>query len=138
MAARKCGSSSRRSPSRRDPIPRRLAEVLEMWLNVVALLLLGVFIGIGCLRGALATFIGLAAFVLGYAAAIAAAPSLAAQLPSSSNLPGIVGIALAGCLVFAVVYALVMIAGKLVRRAQGDSGNEGRSVRDRFLGGVFG
>ena len=81
-----------------------------MWLNVVALILLGVFIGIGCLRGALATFVGLAAFVLGYAAAIAAAPSLAAHLPAS-NLPGILGIALAGCLVFALVYALVMILG---------------------------
>lgn len=109
-----------------------------MWLDVVALILLGVFIGIGCLRGALASFIGLAALVLGYAAALAAAPPLAAALPLSPATPGIVGIALAGCLVFAVVYALVLIAGRLVRRAQGDGHGEGRSLRDRFLGGLFG
>ncbi len=109
-----------------------------MWLNVLALILLGVFIGIGWLRGALASFVGLAAFVIGYAASIAAAPALAAKLPLSPETPAFVGVVLAGCLVFAVVYALVLFAGMLVRRAQDVPAGSGRSVRDRFVGGLFG
>jgi uncharacterized membrane protein required for colicin V production len=109
-----------------------------MWLNVVALILLGVFIGMGILRGALASFVGLAAFVGGYAAAIAAAPTLAGWLPLSPETPGIVGVALAGCLVFAVTYAAILIAGTLVRRAQRERAGDGHSLRDRFLGGLFG
>ena len=109
-----------------------------MWLNVVALILLGIFIGIGWLRGALASFVGLAAFVIGYAASIAAAPLLAAKLPLSPETPGFVAVALAGCLVFVVVYLLILIAGTLARRAQRERAGAGHSLRDRFLGGLFG
>jgi len=109
-----------------------------MWLNVVALILLGVFIGIGWLRGALASFVGLAAFVVAYAVSIVAAPALGARLPLSPQTPGFLGVALAGCIVFAVVYLLIMIAGTLVRRAQRERVGAGHSLRDRFLGGLFG
>ena len=109
-----------------------------MWLNVVALILLGVFIGIGCLRGALASFFGLAAFVGAYAVSIAAAPALAARLPLAPNTPAIFGVALAGLILFVVVYVLVMVAGTLARRAQRERAGDGHSLRDRFLGGIFG
>lgn len=109
-----------------------------MWLDVVALILLGVFIGIGCLRGALASFVGLAALVAGYAGAVAAAPALGPKLPLSSELPAIAGFALAGCGVFLLVYLSIAIAGKLAVRAQRERSGGTYSVRDRFLGGVFG
>jgi len=109
-----------------------------MWLNFVALVLLGVFIGIGWLRGALASFVGLAAFVIGYAVAIAAAPALAPKLPLSPETPGFVALVLAGCLVFAATYALVLLGGALVKRAQGERDAGERSLRDRFVGGLFG
>ena len=109
-----------------------------MWLDVVALILLGVFIGIGCLRGALASFVGLAALVAGYAGAVAAAPSLGPKLPLSPELPAIAGVALAGCAVFLLVYLSIAIAGKLAVRAQRERSGGVHSVRDRFLGGVFG
>ncbi|HEY8152521.1 MAG TPA: CvpA family protein [Myxococcota bacterium] len=109
-----------------------------MWLNVVALILLGVFIGIGCLRGALASFIGLAALAAAYAASIAAAPALGSRLPLSPETPAIVGVALAGCGVFLFVYLSIAIAGKLAVRAQRERTGGTHSLRDRFLGGVFG
>ena len=109
-----------------------------MWLDVVALVLLGVFIGIGCLRGALASFCGLAALIAGYAAAVAAAPALGPKLPLTPETPAIVGVALAGCGIFLLVYLSIAIAGKLAVRAQRERSGDTRSVRDRFLGGVFG
>jgi uncharacterized membrane protein required for colicin V production len=109
-----------------------------MWLNVVALILLGIFVGIGWLRGALASFIGLAAFVIAYAASIAAAPALASKLPLSPETPGFIAVAIAGCLVFVVVYPLILLAGTLARRAQRERAGAGHSLRDRFLGGLFG
>jgi len=109
-----------------------------MWLDVVALILLGVFIGIGWLRGALASFFGLAAFLGAYAVSFAAAPALAARLPLGPNTPAILGVALAGVILFVVVYLLVMLAGRLARRRQLEREGPGHSVRDRFFGGLFG
>ncbi len=109
-----------------------------MWLDIVALILLGVFIGMGCLRGALVSFFGLAAFVVAYAASFAAAPVLAPWLGLSAGTPAILGVALAGAIVFAVVYLAVVIVGRLARRAQRERSGTGHSVRDRFFGGVFG
>jgi len=111
---------------------------LAMWLDVVALILLGVFIGMGCLRGALASFIGLAALVAGYAAAVAAAPALGPKLPLSPELPAIAGVVLAGSGVFLLAYLSISIAGKLAVRAQRERSGGTHSLRDRFLGGVFG
>jgi len=109
-----------------------------MWLDVVALILLGVFIGIGCLRGALASFVGLAALVTGYAASVAVAPALGPRLPLSPETPAVAGVMLAGLAVFLVVYLAIAIAGKLAVRAQRERSGGTHSVRDRFLGGLFG
>ena len=109
-----------------------------MWLDVVALILLGVFIGMGCLRGALASFTGLAALVAGYAASVAAAPALGPKLPLSPETPAIFAVALAGFGVFMLTYLSIAIAGKLALRAQRERTGGTHSVRDRFLGGVFG
>jgi len=112
--------------------------VSAMWLDVVALILLGVCIGIGCLRGALASFSGLAALVAGYAAAVAAAPAVGPKLPLSPELPAIAGIALAGFGIFLLVYLSIAIAGRLALRSQRERTGGTHSLRDRFLGGVFG
>jgi len=109
-----------------------------MWLDVVALILLGVFIGIGWLRGALASFVGLAAFVGAYAVSFAVAPALAPKLPLAPDTPAILGVALAGVILFVVVYLLVILAGMLARRRQLERAGPGHSLRDRFLGGLFG
>jgi uncharacterized membrane protein required for colicin V production len=111
---------------------------LAMWLDVVALILLGVFVGMGCLRGALASFIGLAALVAGYAAAVAAAPALGPRLPLSPEMPAIAGVVLAGSGVFLLAYLSISIAGKLAVRAQRERSGGTHSLRDRFLGGAFG
>jgi len=111
---------------------------LAMWLDVVALILLGVFIGMGCLRGALASFIGLAALVAGYAAAVAAAPTLGPRLPLSPEMPAIACVVLAGSGVFLLAYLSISIAGKLAVRAQRERSGGTHSLRDRFLGGAFG
>ena len=65
-------------------------------------------------------------------------PALGPKLPLGPDLPGIVGIALAGCGVFLLVYLSIAIAGKLAVRAQRDRSGGVHSLRDRFLGGVFG
>jgi uncharacterized membrane protein required for colicin V production len=109
-----------------------------MWLDVVALILLGVFIGMGCLRGGLASFIGLAALLAGYAASLAAAPALGPKLPLSPEMPAIAGVVLAGSGVFLLAYLSISIAGKLAVRAQRERSGGKHSVRDRFLGGAFG
>jgi uncharacterized membrane protein required for colicin V production len=121
--------------SSRAGVPPKL---LAMWLDVVALILLGVFAGTGWLRGAIAGFTGLAALALGYAAAIAFAPSLGPALPLGADTPALLAIALAGCLVFLGVYLAVAVAGALARRAQRERNGDAHSVRDRFLGAVFG
>jgi len=102
------------------------------------LILLGVFIGIGCLRGALASFIKLAALVTGYAASVAAAPALGPRLPLSPELPAVIRVVIAGCAVFLLVYLTIAIAGRLAVRAQRERTGGTHSLRDRFLGGVFG
>jgi uncharacterized membrane protein required for colicin V production len=109
-----------------------------MWLDVVALILLGVFVGMGWLRGALASFTGLAALAAGYGAAIAFAPALGPAMPLDPGTPAIFAIAVAGCVVFLAVYLAVALAGSLARRAQRERNGDHHSLRDRFLGAVFG
>jgi membrane protein required for colicin V production len=109
-----------------------------MWLNAVALVLLAIFVLIGCLRGALASFVALAALGAGYAAAILLAPALGPMLPRSEGTPELFAVALAGCVLFLVTYVAVSVAGALARRAQRERSGDVLSVRDRFLGGVFG
>ena len=109
-----------------------------MWLDAIALLLLGVFVGMGALRGALASFLGLASLGLAYAAALVAAPRLGPPVAETFGLPEPLGMPLAGTAAFLVTYLLAGIASAVLRRLERRGHDVWRSPRDRFLGGVFG
>jgi uncharacterized membrane protein required for colicin V production len=109
-----------------------------MWLDALALLILGLFVGAGALRGALASGLSLLSLGVAYGAAIAAAPRLGPLAARSLGVPQFVGMALAATAVFLVAFVVMGIASRLLRRLEGRRGPEARSARDRFLGGLFG
>ncbi|MBW2267545.1 MAG: CvpA family protein [Deltaproteobacteria bacterium] len=109
-----------------------------MWLDIVALVVLALFAGVGALRGGLASGLALASLGVAYAAAITAAPRFA---PLAAELTGVsewLGMALAGSVAFLAAFLVMSLVAKLLRRATAPAEGEGRSARDRFLGGVFG
>ena len=108
-----------------------------MWLDALALLVLAIFIGIGALRGALQSALGLIALGAAYAAAIWAAPRFGPALASWLEMPEWVGIPLAGTAGFAAAFLAVGVVSSLVRRRDRRR-KLPRSARDRFLGGVLG
>jgi hypothetical protein len=82
--------------------------------------------------------LGILTLCVSYAAAIIAAPILASPVADGFGLPALLGIPVAGSIAFAVAFVAMAILSKILcRRAEG-AGDEGRSVRDRFLGGAFG
>jgi uncharacterized membrane protein required for colicin V production len=108
-----------------------------MWLDALALGIFAVFALIGALRGAFATFMGIAALVAGYGAAIALAPVIGPPIASELDVSELIAVPLSGTALFIAAYAAVGAIGKLARRMT--RRNDGvRSARDRFLGGVFG
>jgi hypothetical protein len=50
----------------------------------------------------------------------------------------LLGVPVAGSIAFLVAFVAMAIVSKILRRRAGDADDEGRSVRDRFLGGAFG
>ena len=108
-----------------------------MWLDVIALLVMGFFIGQGALRGGFATGFGLLTLVLAYTAAIVTAPRLGPGLARELGMPELVGVPLAGTAAFAVTYLGIAIAAGVLKRAR-FLRRGGPSVRDRLFGGVFG
>ena len=109
-----------------------------MWLDVLVLAILGWFSWAGVRRGGLAAGLGILTLVVAYGAAFVAAPIFASLVADRFGLPGMLGIPVAGSIGFAVAFVAMAILSKfLCRRAEG-AGDEGRSLRDRFLGGAFG
>jgi membrane protein required for colicin V production len=110
-----------------------------MWLDALALLVLGLFTGMGMLRGGLATGMSLVSLGVAYAAAIASASRLGPVLADSLGIPGFLGLPLAGTLGFIVAYLLMGVLTAILRRIE-HRRRRGtpRSARDRFLGAVFG
>ncbi len=109
-----------------------------MWLDAVALFVLGIFIGMGALRGALATGMSLLTLVVAYTTAIVAAPRLGPGLALGFGLPKLVGLPLAGTLAFAAAFIVMTLVSRVLRRRERRLSDGTRGVRDRFLGGVFG
>ncbi len=131
-----CGPLTR---ARAAPFSRaRVAPIQSgMLLDVLVIAILGWFSWIGVRRGGLAAGLGILTLAVAYGAAFVTAPPLAAPVAGALGLPDLLGIPVAGTLAFAVAFAGMAIASKfLCRRADGD--DEGRSLRDRFLGGAFG
>jgi hypothetical protein len=92
-----------------------------MWLDGLALLILGWFFWTGARKGGVAAGMGLATLAVSYGGAIAVAPRLGPWVASQFDLSEWIGIPIAGSIGFAVVFAAMTII----------------SV-DRFLGGAFG
>jgi uncharacterized membrane protein required for colicin V production len=109
-----------------------------MWLDVLVIALLGWFSWAGVRRGGLAAGLGIFTLVVAYGAAIFAAPILASPVADRFGLPGMLGIPVAGSIAFAVAFISMAILAKLLCRRLDSAGDEGRSLRDRFLGGAFG
>ena len=109
-----------------------------MWLNGLAVMILGWFAWKGARRGGTASGMGLATLVVSYTAAIALAPLLAPWITSQSDISQLLAIPIAGTIGFVAAFAGMAIVTKLVRRGSTSADDEGRSARDRFLGGAFG
>lgn len=109
-----------------------------MGLDAAALLVLGIFIGVGALRGGLVTGLGLLTLAVAYAAAFALAPRLGPGLAPQLGVPEIAGVAAAGSAAFALAYLGMAGVSAGVRRLRRPFRGSIPSARDRFLGGVLG
>jgi len=108
-----------------------------MWLNVVTLLILGAFMALGAVRGALATGLGLLSLAVAYACGLLLGPALGPPVSSALAVPSPIGVAVAGTGAFLVAYFAMGLLSTVIRRMSRSEGAD-RSARDRFLGGVFG
>ena len=109
-----------------------------MWLDLVLLAVLGWCGWRGSRRGGLAAGMGLLALAAGYAGAIVAAPRLGPVVAARFDLPELFGVPIAGSIGFIGAFVAVSALSGAMRRTLAEDDDEGRSVRDRFLGGAFG
>jgi uncharacterized membrane protein required for colicin V production len=109
-----------------------------MLLDVLVVAILAWFSWVGVRRGGLAAGLGILTLVVAYGAAFVAAPRLGAPLAGALGLPDLLGIPVAGSIAFALAFVGMAVLSKLLCRRAGGADDEGRSLRDRFLGGAFG
>ena len=109
-----------------------------MWLDVLVLAILGWFAWVGARRGGLAAGLGILTLVVAYSSAFVAAPIFASPVADGFDLPELLGIPVAGSIAFAVAFVVMAILSKFLRKRAEGADDDGRSVRDRFLGGAFG
>ena len=109
-----------------------------MWLDVLVLAILSWFSWAGVRCGGLVAGLGLLTLVVAYGAAFVAAPILASPVADGLGLPELLGMPVAGSIAFAIAFVAMAIFSKFLCRRAGGAGDEGRSARDRFLGGAFG
>lgn len=110
-----------------------------MWLNVIALLLLGFFAGVGALRGALASGMSLLSLAVAYGTGIWAAPAYGDRVAEAVGAPSWLGFPLAGSLGFlGALIAMGILSRVLRRREKRRRRGLPRAPGDRFIGGVFG
>lgn len=107
-----------------------------MWLDVIALLILGWFAWSGARRGALAAGFGLLGLVVAYAAAIVAGPALGPQVAERLGTSPVMGMPIAGTAAFALAFVSMALVSAFSNGHADPS--DPRSPRDRFLGGTFG
>ena len=109
-----------------------------MWLDLIAILLLAFFIGMGAVRGMVAAAMGVISLAVAYAVAILAAPRLGAAVAAGLDIAELIAIPLAGTAAFLVSYILMGIVSRRLRERDLRRTRGHRSPRDRFMGGVFG
>jgi len=109
-----------------------------MWLDVIALLLLGIFAGMGAMRGALASGLSVLSLAVAYGAAIWAAPTFGPEAAETLGVPEWFGMPVAGTAAFLLTFIVMGIVSAMLRRLERRKRLGSRSPRDRFLGGAFG
>jgi len=110
----------------------------DMWLDVLVIAILGWFSWAGVRQGGLAAGLGILTLIVAYGAAFITAPVLGTPIADGLGLSPLLGVPVAGSIAFLVAFVVMAIVSKLLRRRAGDADDEGRSLRDRFLGGAFG
>ena len=109
-----------------------------MWLDLLALLILLAFAGMGAVRGGLAAGMALASLGVGYGAAIYAAPRYGPLASELTGVPEWLGMPVAGSVAFLLAYIVMGLVSFVARKTWALEPGETRSPRDRFLGASFG
>ena len=109
-----------------------------MWLDVLALLLLAIFAGLGARRGALATGLSLAGLVCGYAAAIFAATHLGGIAADLCGVSPFFGAPIAGTLAFGFVALDFAIVSFVLRRRNAAAPTVGSRIGGACFGALRG
>ncbi len=110
-----------------------------MLLDMIALLLLGVFALLGAWRGALASGAGLVTLVLSYTGGVFAASHFGAAASTQLGLHELLGPAVAGTAGFALTFIVCGAISMLLKRwAERRRDGYPRGGGDRFLGAIFG
>jgi hypothetical protein len=109
------------------------------WDTILGIAVLGVFVGVGAMRGFLAGVLSVATLVLSYLAAFGASVKLGAGLAAATGLGVVVAGALAGGLAFAVTAVVLGLLASFLRRRERESrGEYPRSLGDRAGGALVG
>jgi uncharacterized membrane protein required for colicin V production len=106
-----------------------------MLLDLLALVLLAIFAVVGALRGALRSGVRLLCWILGYAGAVALAPSLEPVLSQGLGVTPPLSLVAAGTAVLLSVWLLGWVA---IRMVESRRDPEHRSAWDQPAGGLFG
>ena len=110
-----------------------------MTVDLIALIVLALFVAYGAWRGAVASATGVATLVLGYGAGLWAAQSAGGSLAAQLGLPSVLGPPLAGTLAFGAVAVVGGFVGTGLRAwDEHRRGDLPRSGADRMMGGLFG
>lgn len=110
-----------------------------MGIDLLALVLLAVFVAVGAMRGALASALSLVTLVGAYTAAVMFASGFGPAVADGLQLPGLLATGVAGAGVFLVAFLGLGLVSSLVRwgERRRRAGNP-RGAGDRALGAFFG
>ena len=110
-----------------------------MWIDALALVLLGIFTLMGARRGALASGLSLFTLAAAYTGAILLGPSVGAGVAESFDLPAFLGAPIGGAVVFLAVFvAMAMVSYALRSSERSRRDGTPRARWNRALGGAFG
>jgi len=110
-----------------------------MALDLAALFILGLFAGMGALRGGLASLSGLVTLCLAYFAAVLAAQHLGGPVSAKLGVSPLLGPVVAGTAAFVGAALFAGVLGSVLRRlAEKRRGDEPMGPASRWLGAGFG
>jgi membrane protein required for colicin V production len=110
-----------------------------MLLDALGLMVFGLFVAMGLLRGLLASALSLVALLGSYGAAILLAPTLGPPVASILGVSALVGGVVAGSGAFAVSFLCIAVLGAWLRRLEArDRDGSPRPSWDRVGGACFG